>query len=144
LLCRGKASLDGLSRQRSRQRAPRHPAVAAAPLSSESERPCTFLNTIGRVPSHQTATAHELARIAELAGLPGETLGRLGEQMERRGLDLGEKLDATGHFGVVLTGMLRGGPGLLRPGDTFEGPVTAITLATVATCERAAYESLIA
>ena len=61
--------------------------------------------------------------------------------MERRELDLGEKLDANGRFGVVLAGMLRGGRGLLRPGDTFEGSVTAITLATVATCERAVYES---
>ena len=94
------------------------------------------------MPSHQSATAHELARIAELAGLPGETLARLGEQMERRELDLGERLDAGGRFGVVLGGLLRGGPGLLRPGDTFEGPVTAMTPATVATCERAVYESL--
>ena len=62
--------------------------------------------------------------------------------MERRELDLGEKLDANGRFGVVLAGMLRGRRGLLRPGDTFEGSVTAITLATVATCERAVYESL--
>ena len=91
---------------------------------------------------HQSAAAHELARIAELAGLSGETLARLGERMERRELGLGEKLDASGRFGVVLAGMLRGGPGLLRPGDTFEGRVTAITPATVATCERAVYESL--
>jgi hypothetical protein len=94
------------------------------------------------MPRHQSATAHELARIAKLAGVPGETLARLGERMERRELDLGEKLDASGRFGVVLAGMLRGGLGLLRPGDTFEGPVTAMTLATVATCERAVYESL--
>ena len=94
------------------------------------------------MPRHQSATAHELARIAELAGLPGETLARLGERMERRDLDLSETLDASGRFGVVLAGMLRGGSGLLRPGDTFEGPVTAITPATVATCERAVYESL--
>ena len=97
----------------------------------------------GNVPRHQSATAPELARIAELAGLPGETLARLGERMERRELDLGEKLDVGGRFGVVLAGMLRGRLGLLRPGDTFEGPVTAITLATVATCERDVYESLI-
>lgn len=96
------------------------------------------------MPRHQSATAHELARIAELAGLPGETLARLGERMERRELGLGEKLDGRGRFGVVLAGMLRGGPGLLRPGDTFEGHVTAITPATVATCERAVYESLVA
>jgi hypothetical protein len=94
------------------------------------------------MPRHQSATVHELARIAELAGLPGETLARLGERMERRELDLGEKLDASERFGVVLAGMLRGTPGLLRPGDTFEGHVTALTPATVATCERAVYESL--
>ena len=94
------------------------------------------------MPRHQSATAHELAGIAELAGLPGETLAHLGERMERLELDLGEKLDASGRFGVVLAGMLRSGSGLLRPGDTFEGPVTAMTLATVATCERAVHESL--
>jgi hypothetical protein len=96
------------------------------------------------MPRYQSATAHELARIAELAGLPGETLARLGERMERRELGLGEKLDAGGRFGVVLAGVLRGGPGLLRPGDTFEGRVTAVIPASVATCERAVYESLVA
>jgi hypothetical protein len=96
------------------------------------------------MPRHQSATAHELARIAELAGLPGETLARLAEGMERRELGLGEKLDAGGQFGVILAGMLHGESGLLRPGDTFEGRVTAITPATLATCERAVYESLIA
>jgi hypothetical protein len=92
---------------------------------------------------HQSATAHELARIAELAGLPGEKLARLGERMERRQLAPGERLDATGRFGIVLAGMVRGGSGLLRPGDTFDGPVTAITPATIATCERAVYESFL-
>jgi hypothetical protein len=93
---------------------------------------------------HQSATAHELARIAELAGIPGETLARLGEQMERRELSPGETLDATGRFGVVLTGMVRGSAGLLRPGATFEGRATALTPATVATCERSVYESFLA
>ena len=92
---------------------------------------------------HQSATAHELARIAELAGLPGETLARLGEQMERRDLGPGQTLDASGRFGVVLAGMIRGPAGLLRPGSTFEGPVTAMIPATVATCERVVYESLV-
>ena len=95
------------------------------------------------MPRHQLATVHELARIAELAGLPGETLARLGERMERRELSVGEALDASGRFGVVLAGMLRGGQGLLRPGDTFEGHVTALIPATVATCERGVYESLV-
>ena len=92
---------------------------------------------------HQSATAHELARIAELAGLPGETLGRLGEQMERCELEPGEPLDASGRFAVVLSGMVRGQAGLLRPGDTFMERVTALTPATVASCDRAVYESFV-
>lgn len=91
---------------------------------------------------HQSATAHELARIAELAGLPGETLARLGEQMERRELAPSESLDGSGRFAVVLTGMVRGASGLLRPGDTFDGKVTALTPATVASCERDVYLAL--
>jgi hypothetical protein len=91
---------------------------------------------------HQSATAHELARIAELAGLPGETLARLGEQMERRELAPGEMFPATGQFGAVLAGMVRGAGGLLRPGDTFEDSVTAMTPATVASCDREVYVSL--
>jgi len=92
----------------------------------------------------QSATAHELARIGELAGLPGETLTKLGEQMERRDLAPGETLDANGRFGVVLSGMVRGQAGLLRPGGTFGESVTALTPATVASCERAVYESFVA
>jgi hypothetical protein len=91
---------------------------------------------------HQSATAHELARIAELAGVPGETLARLGEKMERRELGPGEAVDGTGRFGVVLAGMVRGSA-LLRPGDVFEEPVSAVMPAVVATCDRAVYESLV-
>jgi hypothetical protein len=90
----------------------------------------------------QSATANELARIAELAGVPGETLMRLAEQMERRELAGGETLDAEGRFGVVLAGMLRGPAGVLRPGDTFSSRVTAVTPATVASCDSAVYEEL--
>jgi hypothetical protein len=95
------------------------------------------------MPRHQSATAHELARIAELAGLPGETLARLGERMERRELGPGEGLDANGQFGVVLAGMVRGQSGLLKPGDTFTGSVTALMPATVASCDRTVYESFV-
>jgi hypothetical protein len=91
----------------------------------------------------QSATANELARIAELSGLPGDALTRLGEQMERRELAPGETLDANGRFGVVLAGMARGTSGLLRPGDTFDAKVTALTPATVASCDRAIYESFL-
>jgi hypothetical protein len=91
---------------------------------------------------HQSATANELARIAELAGVPGEVLMRLAEQMERRELAAGEAFDAEDRFGVVLAGMLRGGRGLLRPGNSFSGRVAAVTPATVASCERAVYDRI--
>jgi CRP-like cAMP-binding protein len=92
---------------------------------------------------HQSATATELARIAELAEVPGEALTRLGEQMERRDLAPGQTLEAGGRFGVVLAGMARGSSGLLRPGDTFDSNVTALTPMTVASCERAVFESIL-
>jgi hypothetical protein len=90
----------------------------------------------------QSATANELARIAELAGVPGETLMRLAERMERKQLAAGEGFDGEGRFGVVLAGMLRGEGGLLRPGETFSTRVTAMTPATVASCDRTVYEGM--
>ena len=92
---------------------------------------------------HQSATAHELARIAELAGVPGEKLARLGERMSREEVAPGTSVGAPGRFSVVLAGMLRGPGGLLRPGDSFDGTATALTPATVASCPRSDYEALI-
>ena len=112
----------------------------------------------------QSATAHELARVELLAGLPGETLARLGERMERRELAPGEAVVAEGeagdHFYVVLAGILRatqegrGERSVLRPGDYFgevslltdvprTATVKAITPATVASCDRAAFDELV-
>jgi hypothetical protein len=82
-------------------------------------------------------------RIGLLASLPGETLGRLAERMERRELGPGEAFDASGQFGVVITGMLKAPEGVLRPGDTFSSQVTAVTPATVASCEQAAFDELV-
>ena len=91
---------------------------------------------------HQSATANELARIAELSGVPGETLMRLAERMERRELAAGED-DCEAALAVErLAGMLRGDGGLLRPGGSFSARVTAMTPATVASCERAVYDEL--
>jgi hypothetical protein len=45
-----------------------------------------------------------------------------------------------GRFSAVLAGMLRGPDGLLRPGETFSGTATAVTPATVASCERGVYD----
>jgi hypothetical protein len=85
----------------------------------------------------------ELARVTELAGLPGETLTRLAARMERHDLAPGERFDAQERVGIVLSGMLSGPAGLLRPGDQFEGPVNAATPATVASCRRSDYEELV-
>ena len=51
---------------------------------------------------HQAATVHELARVAELSVLPGETLTRLARTLERHELGPGEELDAADQFAVVL------------------------------------------
>jgi cAMP-dependent protein kinase regulator len=112
----------------------------------------------------QSATAHELARVELLAGLPGETLARLGDRMERREIPPGERVVAEGETGdrffVVLSGLLaavqsgRGARTLLRPGAYFgevslltevsrTATVEAITPATVASCDRATFDELV-
>jgi hypothetical protein len=88
---------------------------------------------------HQSATAHELSRVAELAGLPGETLARLGERMTKQELAPGEHLDLGDRFAVVLMGMVSAPGGILRPGDPASGRVRAMTPAAVASCDRAVY-----
>jgi hypothetical protein len=98
---------------------------------------------IGDVVRHQSATAHELARVGELAGLPGEVLARLGERMTRADVSPGGRVGGDGLYSAVLAGMLRGPAGLLRPGDTFSGAATAVTPATVASCDQAAFDETI-
>ncbi len=112
----------------------------------------------------QSATAHELARVELLAGLPGEMLTRLGERMRRRELKPGERVVAEGEEGecfyVVLAGLLRasqdarGERGLLRPGSYFgevsllmdvprTATVEAVTPATIAGCDRETFDELV-
>ncbi|MGH3023058.1 MAG: hypothetical protein ACRDNI_05325 [Gaiellaceae bacterium] len=93
---------------------------------------------------HEAATVHELSRVAELGVLPGETLTKLARTMERHELAPGEELDAAGLYAVVLSGMLSGGSGVLRPGDRVAGSARALTPAAVATCDQSAYEEIAA
>lgn len=93
---------------------------------------------------HQAATVHELARVAELGVLPGETLTRLAREMERHEVGAGAELDVGDRFAVVLGGLLNSGAGVLRPGDRASGRVRAVTPAAVATCEREVYEAIAA
>jgi CRP-like cAMP-binding protein len=103
---------------------------------------------------HQLASIHELARIELLAGLPGETLGRLAEHMIRWELAPGEVIleseDDRSRFWVVIAGMLRStAGGVVRPGDSLGGDdppaeaLQAVTPAVVASCERETFERLV-
>ena len=91
---------------------------------------------------HQAATVHELARVAELSVLPGETLTKLARELERHELRPGEKLTVENQFAVVLSGLVTGPEGVLHPGDRVHGHLRALTPAAVATCDQAAYEAI--
>ena len=107
---------------------------------------------------------HELARVELLAGLPGQTLARLGQRLEREEVAPGTVLVREGEpgdrFYLLFSGMLTvtqsafGKRGVLRPGDYFgevalamdvprTATVTAITPATVASCDRETFDELI-
>lgn len=92
---------------------------------------------------HQAATVHELARVAELSVLPGETLTKLARELERHELGPGEGLDAGEQFAVVLGGLLDGPDGVLRPGDRARGTLRALTPSAVATCDQATYDAIV-
>jgi CRP-like cAMP-binding protein len=113
---------------------------------------------------HRSATQHELARIELLAGLPGETLAKLGQRMERQEVAAGTVLVREGEpddrFYVLLTGVLAvsqrdlGARSVLRPGDYFgevapamsiprTATVSAMTPAVVASCDRATFDELL-
>ena len=110
------------------------------------------------------ATAHELAQIALLAGLPGETLRELGQRMERwevaPGMPVVREGETGDRFFVILDGMLSvanramGARDVLRAGDYFgevavtmdvprTATVTAITPSVVASCDRATFDELL-
>src|SRR5436190_4167187 len=112
----------------------------------------------------RSATQHELARIELLAGLPGETLARLGQRMEREEVAPGTVLVREGEpddrFFVLLAGVLAvsqrdlGARSVLRPGDYFgevapamsiprTATVSAMTPAVVASCDRATFDELL-
>jgi len=91
---------------------------------------------------HQAATVHELARVAELSVLPGETLTKLARELERHELGPGEELDAGDQFAVVLSGLVNGPEGVLRPGDRAHGRLRALTPAAVASCDQSVYEAI--
>ena len=113
---------------------------------------------------HQLASVHELARVGLFSELPGETLGKLAGRMERQEIAPGQTILRQGQpadrFFVVIGGMLsvrqetRGVRGTLGPGDYFgevalvmdvprTATVTALTPATVASCDRSTFDEFV-
>ena len=115
-------------------------------------------------PREASATVHELSKIGLLAELPGERLAELAKLTAREYVPAGQEIVREGEYGsrfyVVLEGMLavtqegRGERRLLRPGDYFgevapamgirrTATVRAVTPATVASCERVAFDEFV-
>ena len=116
-------------------------------------------------PREVPATAHELARVELLAGLPGELLSKLAQRMRREDVAAGEAPVLEGQEGdrfyVVLAGLFAvsnvgalGPRRVLRQGDYFgevalamdiprTASVRALTPSTVASCDRAAFDEFL-
>jgi len=116
-------------------------------------------------PRHVPATVTELGRIELLAELPGERLGLLADRMRRESVPSGAGVVIEGEEGdrfyVVLSGIFavsnRGALGprrVLRPGEYFgevalaldiprTASVRALTPATVASCDREAFDEFV-
>jgi CRP-like cAMP-binding protein len=111
-----------------------------------------------------SATAHELARVELLAGLPGEVLADLGKRMTRETVAPGEAVVQEGEpgerFYIVLSGLMSvsqadlGPRAVLRPGAWFgevalamriprTASVRALTPAVVASCDRETFDELL-
>jgi ATP-binding cassette, subfamily B, bacterial len=116
-------------------------------------------------PRHVPATAHELARVELLAGLPGEVLAKLAQGMRREEVPSGEAPVVEGEEGdrfyVILSGIFAvsnvgalGPRRVLRPGEYFgevalameiprTASVRALTPATVASCDRETFDEFL-
>ena len=85
-------------------------------------------------PKFVPASVTELQRVGLFGSLPGETLGRLAERMQREEVPGGIRIvtegDSDDRFFVLISGLAavtqasRGARSLLRPGETF-GEVAA-------------------
>jgi ATP-binding cassette subfamily B protein len=106
----------------------------------------------------------ELSRVGLLSSLPGQTLTRLAERMEREELPPGRTIVSEGEEGdrfyVMLSGLAavtqqtRGPRSMIRPGDWFgevalamgvprTATVTTMTPSVVASCDRTTFDELL-
>jgi CRP-like cAMP-binding protein len=115
-------------------------------------------------PRFVPATVTELSRVELLAGLPGETLTKIAQRMERQEVPPGRQVVREGQTGerfyVVLSGMFAvsqeamGPRRLLQPGGYFgevalamdiprTASVRALTPGVVASCDRETFDELL-
>ncbi|HUG66003.1 MAG TPA: cyclic nucleotide-binding domain-containing protein [Gaiellaceae bacterium] len=115
-------------------------------------------------PRHVPASVTELTRIGLFADLPGETLGKLADRMEREEVAAGTVMIREGEpgdrFFVLLSGLAGvsqanlGPRGTIKAGGFFgevaltmhvprTATVTAMTPCLVASCDEATFEDLI-
>jgi len=106
----------------------------------------------------------ELSRVGLLTSLPGQTLTRLAERMQREEVPAGRTIvtegDGGDRFYVLLSGLAavtqsdRGARSVLRPGETFgevalamgiprTATVTTMTPSVVASCDRETFDELL-
>jgi ATP-binding cassette subfamily B protein len=115
-------------------------------------------------PRHSPASVTELSRIGLFSELPGETLTKLADRMQREEVSSGATIvsegDAGDRFYVLLSGLAAvsqqalGSRNVLRPGEFFgevavamdvprTATVTAMTPCVVASCDRTAFDELL-
>jgi len=115
-------------------------------------------------PRHVPASVTELARVGLFASLPGETLGKLADRMQRDEVAAGTVLIREGRpgdrFFVLLSGLATvsqsslGDRRVLRAGEFFgevalamhvprTATVTAMTPCVVASCDTATFDELL-
>jgi CRP-like cAMP-binding protein len=106
----------------------------------------------------------ELSRVGLLASLPGETLAKLADRMEREEVPGGHAIIEEGapgdRFYVLISGLAsvtqqgRGARSMLRPGETFgevalamdvprTATITTLVPSVVASCDRATFDELV-
>ena len=115
-------------------------------------------------PRHVPASVTELSRVELLSSLPGQTLARLADRMQREDVPPGRTIVSEGEEGdrfyVLLSGLAgvsqqtRGARAMIRPGDWFgevalamgvprTATVTTMTPCVVASCDRATFDELL-
>jgi len=97
------------------------------------------------MPRFVPASVAELQRVGLFGSVSGAQLARLADQIERVEVETGGSFGSTeSTVDVLLTGLARGGSGLLRPGDVADGPAAAVTACVVARCDRETLDALTA